>query len=369
MQVASDSESDYDTSSDNDDNNELEPSYPSQGSASAAAPARRLATKPYESDDDDMADNSEDDDDHSIDQQDEDEDSGNESNNVDGAESDDDSTDGSQQSTRRDDDVDESQLPLAQRIQRQDEQGVDLQSRRKRKLEAIKIATERLHASKLKKMANSTKKSPSDKKPLEKPHKSKHAPTEASSKRSDFYKRRPDLNESGIGVDLNAHRYKPRDPRVNNLNGHLDLEHFGTNFAFLSDMRQKEITLYKKRIAARKKTGPAGQERRRRMGIDTTTTTLDDDQATLKQLLHEKAELERRRVERAVERSVKAKIVAASGGNRHYIPKRPELKRLQIEAKYEELHKRGGDKAVDRALAKRRKKNKSRDSAKLGDRA
>jgi hypothetical protein len=38
------------------------------------------------------------------------------------------------------------------------------------------------------------------------------------------------------------------------------------------------------------------------------------------------------------------------------------MKRLQLEANYEELRKRGGEKAVDKALAKRWKKNKSKDT-------
>jgi len=50
-----------------------------------------------------------------------------------------------------------------------------------------------------------------------------------------------------------------------------------------------------------------------------------------------------------------------SGKGVYYLKKR-EMKKLQLEAKFEELRKRGGDKAVDKALAKRRKKNKSKDT-------
>ena len=55
-----------------------------------------------------------------------------------------------------------------------------------------------------------------------------------------------------------------------------------------------------------------------------------------------------------------------AGGKSVYFPKRKELKRLHLEAKFDELRKRGGDKAVDKALAKRRKKNKSKDAGLLG---
>lgn len=249
------------------------------------------------------------------------------------------------------------QFPLEERIKRQEERGVNLNDRRLRKLKAIKVASERL--CKIKKEKATSENPPPTKK------KSKHAPTEASSKRADFYKRKLDLNENGIGVDIGAHRYKPRDPRVNNLNGHLDMERFETNFAFLQEMRQQEIVALKKRLSARKKTGPSGQERRRRLGITNDGGSLEEDKSALKQLLHEKAEFERRQVDRAVQRAVKQKL---GGSNAKYTPKRKELKRMHLEAKYEELQKRGGDKAVDRVVAKRRKKNKSKDAGMLGGR-
>jgi len=265
-----------------------------------------------------------------------------------------------------DDDNDDElrKLPLAERIKRQQERGVDLRARRERQQKAKKVAAERLH--KVKKQQTST--GESSKATTKK--KSRHAPAEVSSKRSDFYKRRFDLNESGIGVEIGKHRFKPVDPRVNNLNGHLDVEHFETNYAFLQDMRQKEITLLKKRISARKKTGPTGHERRRRLGITTDGSTLEEDQEALKTLLHEKAELDRRQVDRAAKRTVKQKLQrqVAEGKAGVYFPKRKELKRLHLEAKFDELRKRGGEKAVDRALAKRRKKNKSKDAGLLGGR-
>lgn len=61
----------------------------------------------------------------------------------------------------------------------------------------------------------------------------------------------------------------------------------------------------------------------------------------------------------AVKRKLKQQV--ADGKGVYYLKKR-EMKKLQLEAKYEELRKRGGDKAVDKALAKRRKKLKSKDT-------
>ena len=264
----------------------------------------------------------------------------------------------------------EQLLPLAERIKRQEEQGVDLRDRRERQQKALQVATARL--AKVKNRDNQSKtssKSASSAEPKKK-KKSKHAPAEVSSKRADFYRRKFDLNESGIGVEIGKNRYKPVDPRVSNLTGHLDIEHFETNYAFLQEMRQKEIALLKKRISARKKTGAKGNERRRRLGITNDGSTLEDDQEALKKLLHEKAEFERSQVDRAAKRSVKKKLQqdVAEGKRGVYFPKRKELKRMHVEAKFDELRKRGGDKAVDKAVAKRRKKNKSKDAGLLGGR-
>lgn len=64
----------------------------------------------------------------------------------------------------------------------------------------------------------------------------------------------------------------------------------------------------------------------------------------------------------AAKSSVKKKIrqEVASGKRGAYYPKRNELRRMELEAKFEEIRKRGGDEAVDKAIAKRRKKNVSK---------
>lgn len=65
---------------------------------------------------------------------------------------------------------------------------------------------------------------------------------------------------------------------------------------------------------------------------------------------------------KAAKSSVKSKIrqEVASGKRGAYYPKRNELRRMELEAKFEEIRKRGGDEAVDKAIAKRRKKNVSK---------
>ena len=78
----------------------------------------------------------------------------------------------------------------------------------------------------------------------------------------------------------------------------------------------------------------------------------------------EKAEYERNQIDRAAKRAVKKKLQQQVAEGKHgvYFPKRREMKRMHLEAKFEEIRKRGGDQAVDKVVAKRRKKNKSRDA-------
>ena len=88
---------------------------------------------------------------------------------------------------------------------------------------------------------------------------SKHALTEVSSKRSDYYTRRKnDLGSNGISSSAlgTIHRYKPRDPRMHDdLSGKFNTEHFETSYAFLQERETSEIENLKKRIEARLATG------------------------------------------------------------------------------------------------------------------
>ena len=190
--------------------------------------------------------------------------------------------------------------------------------------------------------------------------KSKHKPTEMSSKRRDYFARgRPDLNSAGLGVSVGANKYKARDPRMVSLSGHLDADVFEKRFGFLDDIQDNEIENLKKRVHAWKQTGKRGQKARRKLGIKVGEGSLEDDREELTRLLQERAERKRARVVRAAKRSVKQKLRedVASGKRAAYYPKRSELRRMEVEAKFEEIRKRGGDDAVDKAIAKRRKKN------------
>ena len=194
--------------------------------------------------------------------------------------------------------------------------------------------------------------------------KSKHAPTEASSRRSDYYKRgAPQLNSSGIGVEVGANRYKSRDPRLEAMSGHYDDELFEKRYAFLEDMRAEEMATLTKRIAARKATGKAGQKMRRKLGLTGSDAgTLEDDEAALTKLKQERADRKRAQTARTAKRAVKRRIreEIADGKRGAYHVKRSELRRMELEAKFDALRERGGDAAVEKELAKKRKKRESK---------
>ncbi len=281
----------------------------------------------------------------------------------------------------------EEDLPLAERVARRaklgrrydnDEEDEDGGKRRRleRKNRAITLASERLKKARKSNNASDSSSVPSssddDDSSVEearssnkkiddqkKRKKSKHAPTEMSSKRRDYFARgRPDLNSSGIGVSVGANKYKPRDPRMVSLSGHLDADVFEKRYGFLDEVQDAEIEKLKGRVSAWKATGKKGQRARKKLGLTQGNYTLENDQEELTRLLQERAERKKASLVRAAKRSVKQKIREdVASGKGVYYPKRSELRKMELEAKFEEIRKRGGDDAVDKAIAKRRKKN------------
>ena len=281
---------------------------------------------------------------------------------------------------------DEEDLPLAERVAKRAQLGRryndsnkedrDEDGGKKRLLErknrAITLASERLrkarknnHDSDSSSVPSSSdddssvEEATSNKGKQTKKKKSKHAPTEVSSKRRDFFARgRPDLNSSGIGVSVGANKYKPRDPRMVSLSGHLDEDVFDKRYGFLDDVQEAEIAKLKKRVSAWKTTGNKGQKARKKLGLTQGNDTFENDQEELTRLIQEVAERKKANLVRAAKRTVKKKLREdVASGKGVYYPKRSELRKMELEAKFEEIRKRGGDEAVDKAIAKRRKKN------------
>lgn len=181
--------------------------------------------------------------------------------------------------------------------------------------------------------------------------KSKHAPTEVSSKRRAYF----DLSANGNSISLAT--YKPRDPRASSLSGHLTEDKFEDNYQFVEEMRQNEIQEVKKRIQAHKLTGKKGRERRKRLGMQHQEHSLEDDMNLLQRLQTESRNLERRQMERTAQQTVKREF------GPHFKPKQRDLKEALRNARLDELRKRKGESAVQKSLAKRRKREKSKDAS------
>lgn len=196
--------------------------------------------------------------------------------------------------------------------------------------------------------------------------KSKHAPTCVSSKRKAYYSRgTPNLNSSGIGVELGAKRYKPRDPRYQSLSGHFDQNVFGKRYEFLEKIQDNEIETLKQKCKAWKTAGKKGQRLRKKLGLTSGNSTSDGDQAELNRLVQERASRKDANIRTAAKRTVKKRLrdEVASGKKGAFYLKKRDMKKMELEAKFEELKKIGGDRKVNEIIAKRRKKKMGRDSS------
>jgi len=214
-----------------------------------------------------------------------------------------------------------------------------------------------------------------DEAPTERPKKkSKHAPTIASSLRSDYFQRgAPNLNASGVGVEVGANRYKPRDPRMEASsltsatggNGVVDTDVFDRRYEFLEAIQDKEIDSLKERCKAWKLKGKKGTSKRRKLGLTFGEKTAEDDTEELERLMRERAERRESRLKKTARRSVnkKMKDEVASGKRGAYYLKKRDRKRMEMEAKFEELKKSGGNDALNKVLAKKRKKKRSKDAS------
>jgi ribosomal RNA-processing protein 36 len=266
-------------------------------------------------------------------------------------------------------------VPLEERLEMKRTNGGNKHAKDKasKKSKALAIAQERLAAMKQKKRKQSQSESEeSDSDPEEegsnkkRKKKSKNAPTVASSTRRDFYKRgAPDLNSSGIGVEIGAHKYKARDPRLQSLSGHFDQNVFEKRYEFLEKVQEEEIQRLKERTKAWKTGGRKGRKLRKKMGLSGDATSAEADEAELARLMQERTARKEDKIRRMAKSTVKKKIrddVAAGKRGAFYLKKR-DMKKLELEAKFEQLRKQGGDSAVEKALAKRRKKKMGKDSS------
>ncbi|RCH85393.1 rRNA bioproteinsis protein rrp36 [Rhizopus azygosporus] len=164
---------------------------------------------------------------------------------------------------------------------------------------------------------------------------SKHRPMEMSSKRA--------VTRLRTVVPLQAE--KRRDPRFDKLSGHFNQDLFEKSYGFLEEYRKSEIDMLKERI--KKERDPETAENLKMM--------------LTKMVSSEKTKEDRKRKQELIRQRKKQEAELVKQGKKPYFLKRSEKRKLELMDRYQRL----GDKAVDRILEKRRKKNSSKDKKKL----
>ena len=270
----------------------------------------------------------------------------------------------------------EQDMSLADRIYSKKNDGTKslAKERADKKTQALALAQKRLSEMKRKRNENNSDSDDSDSDSDDdnndndpKKKKSKHAPTIASSSRKAYFQRgAPDLNSSGLGVAVGANKYKPRDPRMQSLSGFLDQNVFEKRYEFLEQVQSDEIDKMKERVKAWKVTGQKGNKLRRKLNMTDAAAglTAEGDEEELKRLVQERSSRRDAKMRTAAKSAVKKKVrdeVAAGNRGAYHLKKR-ELKELELEARFDQLRKKGGDSAVNKVMAKRRKRKMGKDS-------
>eukprot|EP00552_Chaetoceros_brevis_P002476 CAMPEP_0197742840 /NCGR_PEP_ID=MMETSP1435-20131217/32705_1 /TAXON_ID=426625 /ORGANISM="Chaetoceros brevis, Strain CCMP164" /LENGTH=112 /DNA_ID=CAMNT_0043333501 /DNA_START=27 /DNA_END=362 /DNA_ORIENTATION=- len=112
-------------------------------------------------------------------------------------------------------------------------------------------------------------------------------------------------------------------------------------------MQDDEIDKLKDKCKAWKMTGKKAQKLRKKLGMTTggkSVSTAEDDKSELDRLLQERATRRNTKISRAAKSAVKKKIkddVAAGKQGAYYLKKR-DMRKLEMEAKFNSLKKSGG---------------------------
>jgi len=130
-------------------------------------------------------------------------------------------------------------------------------------------------------------------------------------------------------------------------------------------MQQNEIKKLKERIAARKLHGKKGQKKRKKLNITHDASTQEVDENELKRLLQLRSDKKRSKLKKEAKNALKQKMkeeIQSGKRKKEYYYKKKDIKRMELEAQYDLMKKKGGEAAINKLLAKKRKKNLGRDS-------
>lgn len=167
----------------------------------------------------------------------------------------------------------------------------------------------------------------------------KHAPTEMPTNRP--------VGRFRQVVDVP--KKERRDPRFDPTSGKFKPDLFNKSYAFLEEYRDQEIANLSKQLKKNK-----NQEEKEALKQELT------------QLKMQRGEDKRAKNLAATKRDLKrAERESIASGSNPYFAKRRELKELEIIEKFKELESKGGASAIEKAIAKRRKKVTSSDRRRL----
>ncbi|KAI9266939.1 hypothetical protein BY458DRAFT_210433 [Sporodiniella umbellata] len=163
----------------------------------------------------------------------------------------------------------------------------------------------------------------------------KHRPMEMSSKKA--------VGRLRTVVSLQSE--KRRDPRFDKLSGNFNQDLYEKSYGFLKEYNKSEMEMLKKRI--KKERDAETQENLKAMLIKMTSAEKTDEDKKRKQsLIRERKKQESELVKQ---------------GKKPFFLKKSEKRKLELMDRYQKM----GDKAVDRVLEKRRKRNATKDRKRL----
>lgn len=172
---------------------------------------------------------------------------------------------------------------------------------------------------------------------------SKHAPTEISSKR-------PVSRQRPVVQPL---RQQARDPRFLPLAGQFSKEKYRTNYGFLSDTHQTELTTLRENLNRAKKLSssiPKSGRHEQEEIIRKLELAVKRAESAVNQDKREKVEQE------ALAKAAREEEAKRKSGKAQWWMKASEKKRLLAQARFEQLNAEGGARAVKKAIAKKQKK-------------
>jgi len=189
----------------------------------------------------------------------------------------------------------------------------------------------------------------------------RNSPTEASSLKNDYFRRgSPNINSSGISIDVNLNRYQYRDPRMQTLSGYHDQELFEKRYGFLLKMEDEEIKRLKVKKNAWSIPGRKGQKIRRKLRTNDTLSrskTMQKDKEELKKILEKRSLMKRIITKQVIKCNLKKKKIdnIKEGKSVGYYINKREHKKFDLGELYDELKRRDGNRSVRMKLCKKKK--------------